>query len=58
MKSGEGLSSAAVMDNNIGMVENLGNILYNKYMLPFEVSALLFLAAMVGATMIAKKETN
>ncbi len=58
LKSGEGLSSAAVVDNSIGMVENLGDVLYNKYMLPFEVSALLFLAAMVGATMIAKKETN
>jgi len=58
LKSGDGLSSAAVVDNNIGMVESLGDILYNKYMLPFEVSALLFLAAMVGATMIAKKETN
>jgi NADH-quinone oxidoreductase subunit J len=58
LKSGEGLSSSATVDSSIGMVENLGDILYNKYMLPFEVSALLFLAAMVGATMIAKKETN
>lgn len=42
----------------IGMVEVLGKVLYDKYMLPFEISALLFLVAMVGATMIGKKESH
>lgn len=42
--------------NDIGLVKNLGKVLYDKYMLPFEVSALLFLAAMVGAVMLGKKE--
>jgi NADH-quinone oxidoreductase subunit J len=41
----------------IGMVENIGKVLYNEYLLPFEVSALLFLSAMIGATMIGKKES-
>lgn len=44
--------------SEIGLVKNLGHELYNKYMLPFEISALLFLAAMVGAVMIGKKEIN
>jgi NADH-quinone oxidoreductase subunit J len=46
------ISSAA----QIGLVKNLGNALFNQYMLPFEVLALLFLSAMVGAVMLAKKE--
>lgn len=42
--------------SEIGLVKNLGKELYTKYMLPFEVSALLFLVAMVGAVMLGKKE--
>ncbi|AEA43953.1 NADH-quinone oxidoreductase subunit J family protein [Fluviicola taffensis] len=40
----------------VGLVENLGQILFTKYVLPFEVSSVLFLAAMVGAVLLAKKE--
>jgi NADH-quinone oxidoreductase subunit J len=40
----------------IGLVENLGKVLFTKYVLPFEVSSILFLAAMVGAVLLAKKE--
>lgn len=40
----------------IGMVKNLGRILYNDYLLPFEVSSVLFLTAMVGAVLLGKKE--
>lgn len=43
-------------NENIGLVKNLGKTLYDKYMLPFEISAVLFLAAMVGAVMLGKKE--
>jgi NADH-quinone oxidoreductase subunit J len=48
-----------VIDANsekVGLVENLGQILFTKYVLPFEVSSILFLAAMVGAVLLAKKE--
>ena len=58
LKSADGLTMTAAPDNQIGMVKTLGKVLYEKYMLPFEVSALLFLTAMVGATMIGKKEMN
>ncbi len=54
-KSSDGLEMNPASDNQIGMVENLGMVLYDKYMLPFEVSALLFLTAMIGSTMIGKK---
>ena len=58
LKSADGLAPAGAVSNQIGMVEVLGMVLYDKYMLPFEVSALLFLTAMIGATMIGKKEIN
>jgi NADH-quinone oxidoreductase subunit J len=41
---------------NIGTVENLGNLLFSKYVVPFEVSSILFIAAMVGAVLLAKRE--
>jgi NADH-quinone oxidoreductase subunit J len=40
----------------IGTVKRVGLALYNDYLLPFEVSALLFLTAMVGAVKLGKKE--
>ena len=43
-------------DGNIGLIENLGKLLFNQYALPFEISSVLFLSAMVGAVVIGKKE--
>lgn len=40
----------------IGLVKNLGRILYQDYVLPFEISSVLFLTAMVGAVLLGKKE--
>jgi NADH-quinone oxidoreductase subunit J len=42
--------------NQIGLVKNLGKVLFDEYYLPFELSSILFLAAMVGAVMLGKKE--
>jgi NADH-quinone oxidoreductase subunit J len=41
---------------NIGLVENLGDVLFKDYLLPFEISSVLLLGAMVGAVMLSKKE--
>lgn len=43
-------------DQTIGLVEQLGMLLFNKYVLPFEVSSILFISAMVGAVLLSKKE--
>lgn len=43
-------------DPGIGLVKNLGKVLFTKFLLPFEVSSILLLAAMVGAVLLAKKE--
>ena len=45
-----------IQHNEIGLVKNLGHVLFNDYALPFEISSILFLSAMVGAVMLAKKE--
>ena len=39
-----------------GLVKNLGQLLFTKYVLPFEVSSILFIAAMVGAVLLAKRD--
>ncbi|NQV76328.1 MAG: NADH-quinone oxidoreductase subunit J [Bacteroidetes bacterium] len=41
---------------NLGLVKNLGKVLFSKFLLPFEVSSILLLSAMVGAVLLAKKE--
>ena len=39
---------------DVGTVKNLGRILLNEYLLPFEAVSILLLTAMVGAVMLAK----
>ena len=39
----------------VGMIKSLGKALYNDFMLPFEISSILFLVAMVGTVMLGKK---
>ena len=41
-----------------GLIHNLGKVLYTDYVLPFEISSILFLSAMVGAVVIGKKEAE
>ncbi|MFY0697857.1 MAG: NADH-quinone oxidoreductase subunit J [Balneola sp.] len=38
----------------IGTVEAAGDVLYTKYLLPFEMTAILLTAAVVGALMVAQ----
>ncbi|RPE09900.1 NADH-quinone oxidoreductase subunit J [Chitinophaga lutea] len=40
---------------DIGLVANLGKTLFTSYVVPFELSSVLFLSAMVGAVVIGKK---
>ena len=47
-----------VADTQIGLAKNLGKVLYQEYMFPFEVASVLFLAAMVGAVMMVKSENQ
>jgi len=40
------------------LVQNLGMVLFNDYLLPFEIISILFLSAMVGAVLLARKEVE
>jgi NADH-quinone oxidoreductase subunit J len=46
--------TAAMEEGNIGLIQNLGKVLFNEYVIPFEISSVLFLSAMVGAVVIGK----
>ena len=41
-------------NSDIGLVKNLGRMLFNEFLLPFEIVSILLLAAMVGAVMLGK----
>jgi NADH-quinone oxidoreductase subunit J len=55
LKGAENIQLEQGYDTNIGLVSNLGKVLFNDFLLPFEISSVLFLAAMVGAVMLGKK---
>jgi len=48
--------SALLNQGNIGLIQNLGKELFSTYVVPFEISSILFLSAMVGAVVIGRKE--
>jgi len=41
---------------SVGLTESLGKELFSKYVVPFEISSVLFLSAMIGAILIGKKD--
>jgi len=45
--------SAATLEPN---TERVGEILFQKYMLPFEIASVLLLVALIGAVVMAKKK--
>lgn len=47
---------AEVNSGSIGLIQNLGKELFTNYVVPFEISSILFLSAVVGAVVIGKKE--
>jgi NADH-quinone oxidoreductase subunit J len=52
-----GTSNPVVLKNpELGLVKNLGKVLFNEFLLPFEVSSVLLLSAMVGAVLLATKD--
>jgi NADH-quinone oxidoreductase subunit J len=41
-----------------GLVQHVGQRLFTDYLLPFEISSILFLSAMIGAVVLSKKEKH
>ena len=57
--AGEIATNTAVLDEgNVGLIQNLGRTLFTEYAVPFELSSVLFLSAMVGTIVIGKKEAS
>ncbi len=48
--------AVANADGSIGLTKNLGRLLFNEYVLPFELASILILAGIVGAVLIGKKD--
>ena len=49
-------NTVQINGGNAGLVKNLGKALFNDYVVPFEISSVLFLSAMIGVVVISKKE--
>jgi NADH-quinone oxidoreductase subunit J len=47
-----------MVTGNIGLIKNLGQALFTQYVVPFEISSVLFLSAMVGTVLIGKKDAK
>ena len=49
---------AMLSKGDIGLIETLGKVLFTDFVVPFEISSVLFLSAMVGAVVIGKKDSK
>ena len=56
MKGAGLVAQPGIADANIGLTKNLGKVLFTDFVVPFEIASILFLAAMVGAVMVGKKD--
>ena len=45
-----------LLEGDTGLIKTLGQELFSTYVIPFELSSILFLSAMVGAVLIGKKD--
>jgi NADH-quinone oxidoreductase subunit J len=58
LKDNAGYINSMKGEGSIGLIKNLGHTLFTEYVVPFEISSILFLSAMVGAVVLGKKETS
>lgn len=56
LKGTELVNYSATANPELGTVKNLGMVLFTDFLLPFEITSVLLLAAMVGAVMIGKAD--
>lgn len=55
----KGISVNAVsteVSGSVGLTKNLGRLLFNEYVLPFELASILIFAGIVGAVLIGKRD--
>lgn len=52
----ENILAGDQIDYTVGLTKNLGRLLFNQYVLPFEFASILILAGIVGAVLIGKRD--
>lgn len=57
-KGADVLVQRSVEGAPVGLVKNLGIVLFKDFLFPFEMASVLLLAAMVGAVMLGKSEAR
>ncbi len=58
LKRADTMAVASDQSAAIGDIKNLGKVLLDEYFFPFEFASVLFLTAMVGAVLLAKKDKS
>jgi NADH-quinone oxidoreductase subunit J len=58
LKGSEVMTTQLASTGDIGLVKNLGRVLFNEFLFPFEIVSVLLLSAMVGAVMFAKPDKS
>lgn len=58
VRNGIQVQAANEFDAGVGLVRSVGHVLFTEFLLPFEVSSVLFLSAIIGVVMLAKKEKH
>jgi NADH-quinone oxidoreductase subunit J len=58
LKSAEASVVSQSAATSIGDIKSLGKVLFNDFLLPFEITSILILSAIVGAVMLAKSKSN
>ncbi|MCB0820160.1 MAG: NADH-quinone oxidoreductase subunit J [Bacteroidetes bacterium] len=48
----------AIISESFGTAKGVGKVLFTDFLLPFEVASVLFITAMVGSVILAKKHVN
>jgi NADH-quinone oxidoreductase subunit J len=56
LKGTEQINLTQYGHSQIGLVSNLGKVLFKEFLFPFEIVSVLLLSALVGAIMLGKKE--
>ena len=52
------IAVTAAPDASVGLVQNLGHVLFTDFVVPFEIAGILFLAAMTGAVLVGKRDAK
>jgi NADH-quinone oxidoreductase subunit J len=52
------VSDLGSVSEKFGSPESIGELLFNRYLVPFEVTSILLLVAMIGAIVITRKENK